>query len=334
MIFVVGSSRSGTTLMGRILGRHSAVHFFHELHFFEQLWAPADRGRILSMEDARELGARLFAIERHGYLRRQDPSAFEVDAQEMLAREDPSALTKESVFRAFLHREAANSEASIPCDQTPRNAYYAKEILDLFPDARIIQMVRDPRDVLLSQKRKWRRRKLGATRIPRREALRSWINYHPLLVGRFWEASLAAGRRVAMDPRHRWVKYEDLAHDPDGTVDGICAFLGIRREVGMLDVPHRGSSAANDAADRGVREDRVRAWSRGGLNDSEIALCDRATRTGRAAHGYADSTRSGSWPGFACYAATLPVRLGAAFLMNLGRMRDLRSTLARRMGRA
>lgn len=34
MLFVVGNSRSGTTMLGRILGRNTAVHKFPELHLF------------------------------------------------------------------------------------------------------------------------------------------------------------------------------------------------------------------------------------------------------------------------------------------------------------
>ena len=39
-VMVVGSSRSGTTMMGRVLGRHPCVFTFEELHFFEQMWQP------------------------------------------------------------------------------------------------------------------------------------------------------------------------------------------------------------------------------------------------------------------------------------------------------
>jgi hypothetical protein len=35
MICIVGNSRTGTTMLGRILGRNSAIHTFSELHFFE-----------------------------------------------------------------------------------------------------------------------------------------------------------------------------------------------------------------------------------------------------------------------------------------------------------
>jgi len=36
-IFIVGNSRSGTTMLARILGNHDNVFTFHEIHFFEQL---------------------------------------------------------------------------------------------------------------------------------------------------------------------------------------------------------------------------------------------------------------------------------------------------------
>ena len=48
LFFVVGYSRSGTTLMGQILGLNSEVFTFEEMHFFEQLWSQEDRLSNLS----------------------------------------------------------------------------------------------------------------------------------------------------------------------------------------------------------------------------------------------------------------------------------------------
>lgn len=38
-IFVVGPPRSGTTLLGRILGGHRDIYSIGESHFFEDVWA-------------------------------------------------------------------------------------------------------------------------------------------------------------------------------------------------------------------------------------------------------------------------------------------------------
>lgn len=38
-IFIIGNSRSGTTLMGSILGLKREVFTFKELHFFSYLWS-------------------------------------------------------------------------------------------------------------------------------------------------------------------------------------------------------------------------------------------------------------------------------------------------------
>jgi len=178
MIFVVGNSRSGTTMMGRILGAHPSVYTFGELHFFEQLWSPADEDRRLSRAEGGRLAARLLSVQRQGYLSRANPERFQEEAGEMVASAQ-SEMTPAEVFGAFLFYEAAKNGKKVPCDQTPRNVFYLREILELYPEARVINMIRDPRDILLSQKGKWKRRFLGAGSIPLREALRAWVKLPP-----------------------------------------------------------------------------------------------------------------------------------------------------------
>jgi hypothetical protein len=189
LIFVVGNSRSGTHLMSNILGNSPEVYNFrHELHFFEELWSPRDEGRELTREKAEALAARLFSIHRSGYLTQSDPGAFAHEARDIV--DSAGGLAGERVFESFLRNVAAENGKSIPCDHTPRNVFYIGEIMELYPEARVVNMVRDPRDVLLSQKRKWKRRHLGgaegARYITRKEVFRSWANYSPFLVGRLW----------------------------------------------------------------------------------------------------------------------------------------------------
>ena len=49
-IFIVGSSRSGTTMMGRILANHSDIFAFKELHFFGTIWTNNSNQELNELE--------------------------------------------------------------------------------------------------------------------------------------------------------------------------------------------------------------------------------------------------------------------------------------------
>ena len=331
-VFVVGNSRSGTTMMGRMLGANPSVYTLGEMHFFEQLWTTADKDRHLSEPEAVGLVARLLDIQRRGYLRKGDPGPFVREAEEVVASARSGALTPAEAFKVFLSYEAARNDKTVPCDQTPRNVLYAKEILELYPGARVVNMVRDPRDVLLSQKRKWKRRFLGAKGIPLREALRSWVNYHPITISKLWNASVSAATGVAGEDRVRSLRFEDLLADPDRTVREICDFVGVPFNAGMLAVPQVGSSSGRDhPGQAGVDPDKAGNWRRGGLSLTEVFLCQRVTGRLMKSHGYAPVPVAPSPVRTIWSILSLPVKLALALLLNLGRVRNIRETIKRRL---
>lgn len=324
-------------MMGRILGRHASVFTFHELHFFEQLWSPTEAGQRLDRQAAEKLLAKLLCVQRDGYLTQGDPARFSQEAAQVLdeARtSDAPAQTALEVFRLFLHYEATRRGAPRPCDQTPRNVLYGQEILDAYPEAQVIHMVRDARDVLLSQKRKWRRHFLGGTRIPLREALRARLNYHPLTISMLWQASVQHGGQVAAHQRVCTVRFEDLVADPAATVQRVCAFLGLAWDPGMLAVPRIGSSNQPDEPDAtGIDTARAGRWSQGGLSRTERYLCQRVNAALLGTHGYPRDAVRPNPVALAGSLAVWPLQVGTALAINVGRMRNIRETLRRRLTR-
>ena len=168
-IFIVGASRSGTTMMGRILAKNVNIFTFNEIHFFGTLWSSKSIGKI-SYKDAVKLLSKLLCVQRESIFQLNKHESFNTEAKKILNTH--TTYDAIEIYKLFLLYILKNSESQIACEQTPKNIYYIKEILKYFPKSLIINMVRDQRDVLLSQKNKWKRRFLGASKIPYIEALR------------------------------------------------------------------------------------------------------------------------------------------------------------------
>lgn len=333
MIFVVGNSRSGTTMMGRIIGMHPNVFTFGELHFFGQLWSVSDKDRHLSKEQTLSLLKRLITIQRDGYLRQGNPQRFKDEAMTIFnSLQQLNSIRSLDVFNAFLKYETQRNSKSIPCDQTPRNVYYIGDILELLPDARVVNMVRDPRDVLLSQKKKWKRRFLGGKYIPMREAFRAWVNYHPITISKMWNAAINSADKYKDHERVFQLRFEDLINNPEESIRSVVDFLGLEFNENMLKVPQIGSSSGNDHPERkGINKNASGRWQKGGLTRSEIAICTKTTTAAMKKHGYQITEFKRPVFGMLSSYFLFPIKLGFAFMLNVRRIRNIKDTIRRRL---
>ena len=336
MLFVVGNSRSGTTMMGRILGNHADVHTFGELHFWGQLWSPA-RTSGLSRPDAEELASKLFCVQRIGYRQQGDPRKFQEDAQKLCTDFVEYPISPTELFSRFLQYEANLNDKSIPCDQTPRNVFYIDEILKVHPHAKIINMVRDPRDVLLSQKRKWKRRFLGGSDLPLKESFRDWVNYHPITISRIWHTAVKTADQFTKHDRVRTVYFEQLLDSPEKTVTELCEFIEIEYTQSMLQVPQVGSSVDTDKPTKtGINPNRTGNWSSGNLqggnlNSSEIYINQKLNGELMKKHDYKSVKIRPNMFRLLIDFFTFPIKVVLAFLCNLDRIKNIRETIRRRL---
>lgn len=331
LIFITGNSRSGTTMTGRIFGLHPQVHTFQELHFFEQLWSGNDIHKPADKAHAVNVIARLINIERNGYFTQHADDDYRQEALTVCSTAG-SSLALHHYYKAFLLHETQRNKRTIPCEQTPQYIFYLNEILELFPEARIVIMVRDPRDVLLSQRNKWKRRWLGASGIPFREAVRSMVNYHPVTMSKLWNAAVHAGQKMKDHPRVFELKYETLISEPEKTIRELCTFTGIEFDAAMLQVPRKGSSTASDQAGTGIQSGNTLKWKSGAISKAELAICESITASQRKRLGYSDGHIRGGLTAF-LWKAWWPASIGLSFLFNLHRMRNLRETIRKRLTR-
>ena len=334
MIFITGNSRSGTTIMGLFLGNHERIFTFHEIHFFEQLVDEKNLQRKITLSDAIGLLANLIPIQRNGYLSKTDKNSYQSEAKNLLLNSrniNIHSLTNIKVYEEYLIYETGNQKKTIPCEQTPRNLFYTEAILKNYPLSKIVNMTRDSRSVLLSQKNKWKRRFLGAKNIPLKEALRSWANYHPIITSKLWDSALKQSENYKGHKSYKNVYFEKQINDPESTVKSICDFLEIDFRTKMLEVPHIGSPTGKDGSSiKGIRKDRIATW-KNGLTSEEIFICQKITGKPLIKHGYKLKDVKVNYFRLVLLYATLPIKLTASFILNIGRYKNLVTSIKKRL---
>ncbi len=333
MIFIVGAARSGTTMMSRILGSHPSVLSFGELHFFEELWAPEKGRRIMDRDRSSRLVARLLTIQRDGYFNQGDPQHYMPEA-DTIVRTLPDQPTHTTLLQAFLSYESDRRGKTIPCTQTPRNIYYLAEILQSYPRAMIVEMIRDPRAVLYSQKQRWRRRALSCIPVPAMSSIRAIVNYHPFTYAIIWNSAARAGYQFAHHDRSYQMHFEALVREPETQIRELCEFLGLEFRSEMIKVPRVDSSHRLDNPDMlGVDGKVAERWKQNGLSRTEIYLCQKVASKNMSRHGYGPEPVRPNPASLAYYALIWLPKLALATLLNLQRTRNPVGALKRRLGR-
>jgi len=214
-VFVVGCRRSGTTWTMLLLAQHREVVAAQQIDFFRRL---AHFGRWFETDErfgmcllSKEVGQGVRSQESKGGLRR-------LPLGEVLSREAFDELVRPLARDVYARFASANPGARVVVDQTPEYVQVAEEIQAVFPDARFLHVVRDPRSVFCSH----------------RSAAHSWadatrFSYDPIDVAREWHDDVTRARAIAgwAGERFREVRYEDLRSAPVETLHELYRWIGL-----------------------------------------------------------------------------------------------------------
>lgn len=230
-IFIVGLSRSGTTLLSRMLDAHSEIAIFPETWW----WTSLDRLGCTS-EFSNRWQSSLFLNEVWKNLRQYpDPAAHVVarEASKQPRYTGPTAPLLRTLGQAY----AKQRNARIWGEKTPAHALWLEQIKDLFPQARVLFMVRDPRDVMVSYDDRWNRARRNTEYLTAVAALLKYYLFHLF-------------ERPGFPPDQvLWVKYETLTTQPAVELQRICEFIEVQFEPAMLNFYHRQKNVESDTPD-------------------------------------------------------------------------------------
>lgn len=202
-VIVVGTDRSGTTLLRLILNCHPSIAIPHESWFLIDLLQAGVHKHELA-------GAHLAAaIELIcAQPRFEEWATTEHDLRVAIAAQ--AGFESFSAFVEFVFRLEVG-DVAIWGDKTPEHLAHVSELATALTNARFIALVRDPRDV-------------GPSLL----ALR-WRGHDVYSVAHYlrrsWRQLVDAAS--ALGPRLLTIRYEDLVLDRQRTTSRICDFLGV-----------------------------------------------------------------------------------------------------------
>src|SRR5512143_2929985 len=130
--FIFGHARSGTTLLMRLVRLHPEVHCNYQAHFFTR------QPLLKSLVDT---------PEAEEWLKRK--------SNRWNQGRDLSPLVLRAAADFILEREAARDGKRIVGDKSPSSTIHGQAVRDLhavYPDAKLVYIVRDGRDVLISER--------------------------------------------------------------------------------------------------------------------------------------------------------------------------------------
>jgi hypothetical protein len=206
--FIIGSGRSGSTLLRRMLFAHPKLHIPPENHL---LGSAVRNFRRISRQPWRKVVYQTL----HHMADHPDFGAFDLSVNTVARQIVSTPIRRRSL--AFIidqlyryHARPEGKQTAIWGDKTPLNIFYTQDILEVFPRARFIHLIRDGYDVTASYLRMRRYADI------RSAALR-------------WRASVRAGQYLVQTLPQQCinVRYEQLVSEPGVVLANICHFLEI-----------------------------------------------------------------------------------------------------------
>lgn len=306
-LFIGGHPKSGTSLVRSLLDAHPQLVVYPEETAFFRRYLPRatnlDRAGQIAL--AEETLLHIFTWNQdapppsqEGFLDRDYSTiSFEAVRQAMadlLGRHGlrhPGDILSAAVLAFGQVSGHWRPEARYWVEKSPYNEYYAGQIFAWWPAARMIHVVRDPRDNYVSYQRKHR----------------SWQ-------AEFFASNWRRSTQAAFDnqtkhgrERYLLLRYEDLVQTPEQALQQVCAFLEIENHPALTQPSRAGQDWEGNSmfaqTFQGISAAPAGRWT-AALSSREATIIEWIARVQMEKAGYAPSAtrhlggilQANAWP--------------------------------------
>ncbi len=209
-IFIVGCPRSGTTLLASRINLHSEIVVTPETHFFE----------ILNNSFLIKTKYRLTPEGIYNIIYSSRMKDLQIDFDIFMEIYKQTEQTYINIFDSCMNVYRVKTNKAYWCEKTPQHLKYLKDIFYYYPNAKVICILRDGRDVALSlSKVPWYERNIATCSM-------KWNEY----ISYFNRAKLIYSKKNFFS-----LKFEDFVRYPENILNSICDFLEIDFERSLLE---------------------------------------------------------------------------------------------------
>lgn len=208
LCFIVGSPRSGTTWLQRLIASHPRIHTGQESHVF-----------------AWYVGPQLHAWKRE--LKIVDDPRGGLGMKCYLRDEEFRGILKDYALNLMKPMLSDCKEGEIFVDKTPRHAFNIPEIMEVFPESRVINVLRDPRDAVASMiaaSRSWSKEWTG--NLTARRAARECVSFIN---------AVENSKKIIPSGHFLQVRYEELLASTPERLGEAWRFLALDYDQELLD---------------------------------------------------------------------------------------------------
>jgi hypothetical protein len=225
--FIVGSPRSGTTVLRLMLDAHPLLAIPPETHFLPAVLHLGSEGKALREEFFETI------------VRSPRWNDFHLSDRELKERlEAVEPFNRTQGLHTFYGMYAERRNKPLWGDKTPGYVLHLRLIAAALPNARFIHLIRDGRDVVASLRKLW----WGPGDDVEAQAI-DWL----------WRIR-EARQQGQVCPHYLELRYEDLVREPRAALERICRFLDLPYSARMLQY-HRTAAERLDELSTRVRAD-------------------------------------------------------------------------------
>lgn len=284
-VFIIGGSRTGSEMLKKMLSATEHLDLVDELFLRCPAWLHTDVESLIR----KDVGG----LEQSGSLDRLIDLLYsgkpfgwfwsvvdrELDKDQLRAELAGKPLSLPVIFESIMLVHARMRNKQRIGAKFPLHYSRVDDLLDWYPNCRLVHTTRNPKAVYASQAKKY----VGSDESIVRRAWTRFQHFTHINIQTYWTARVH--ERLRCLEQYRLVKYEDVVARPEAKLRELCDFIGMPYDEKMLYPKKHGSSFESIGEGRGVDVGAVERW-RSAVSPLTAAFIDRVHRSSSKALGY------------------------------------------------